>query len=181
MTTLIRQGDSKWKHDRLGDGTSTIGRAGCLLCCLTEAANRLGTIAHRDPRDVNVLGRTAGAFSGSNALTEKLGRCVGLQVDPRIDGPADVLSKIVQAKLAMHKLLLLHVDHDSTKAKGDPEADHWVLAIEQNGNSIVYVDPATGALGMLSAASLFGESGWSDKRPYKVMGVRAVSRRAADA
>lgn len=181
MSDLIKQGDPRWRAERLGDGESSIGKAGCLLCAITECANRLGTVAHRDPRELNRMGRTAGAFVGSAALTEKLARCAGLDCSPRIDGPPDILSKQVQARLAMGKMLLLHVDHDSSKPKGDVAADHWVLAIELNGASLVYADPATGALHMMPVNSLTAESGWPDKRLYRVRGIRQLSRRPADA
>lgn len=176
--SIIRQGDPAWSHSPVGIGSSTFGAVGCLVCCIQQAALALvdGAIT-ADPRIANMRGVDAGAFVGSAAIIEKLAEANHMLCGPRIDGDAVKLRAIVIQALSAGGKVLLHVDHDSAKAKGDPEADHWVLAQRLEPSQVVCSDPATGAECRISTVTLDGPSGWKDGRRYVVKGLRVLSRR----
>jgi hypothetical protein len=175
MTTYIRQGDRRWRSDRLGAGASTIGGAGCLLCCVQEAARQLGTCADDDPRPLNAAGVDLGAFVASGAIVANLATCAGLRCGPRIAGDVAVMRAVIVQALRSGARVLLHVDHDSTKPGGDDEADHWVLAVALDTRGVVYADPSTGEAGALPTETLQAPSTWADRRVFAVRAVRVLS------
>jgi hypothetical protein len=173
-TAPLRQGGEHAAH-KLGVGSSTFGGAGCLLYCLDNARHRL-TGHPLDPVGLNDLGVANDAFIGSGAKTEQLANLAGLSCGPRVEQSVEIMSKMLAGYLATKRLALLHVDHDSTKPKGDPEADHWVLAHTQAGLTVVYDDPATGEMGGLILSTLTAPSAWRDHRPYVVRAFRTLSK-----
>lgn len=175
MTTFLRQADDRWRGNRLGLGTSTYGGAACLLMSITDAARHL-LGSDLDPRDLNDACVKAGAFVDSGLIVDKAAAIAGLRAGPRVEQPVGIMSRMVQSYLASGRLLLLHVDHDSAKPKGDPEADHWVWAFEQVGSLVIYGDPATGEPGGLDAVMLTGASAWRDKRLYAVRAFRTLTK-----
>ena len=175
VTECMRQGDSRWRSEIVGEGSHTIGQAGCLLVCVAEAAQRM-IGAEADPRPLNTAGRVHRAFSGSSAVIERLARAAGLACGPRIAGDVAVMRSVIVQSLLAKSTVLLHVDHDSARPGGDAAADHWVLALSVSPDAkIVYADPATGKRGHLSMASLSAPSGWRDARVYSVRGLRVLT------
>jgi len=184
--TIIRQGDPRWSDALVGDGQKKFSAVGCLVCCIQQAAMDLvdgATTA--DPRIANMRGRDAGAFVGSAAIVECLAAANMMRAGPRIEGDVVKLRAVVIAALINGQKVLLHVDHDSTLPKGDPEADHWVLArsyvtptLADDTGQIICADPATGKETKLLTSTLKGPSGWRDGREYEVKGLRVLSRRA---
>ena len=173
-TKPLRQGGECATH-QLGLGSSTFGGAGCLLYCLDNARHRLTGHA-LDPVGLNDDGIAHDCFIGSGAKIEALARIAGLSCGPRVEQSVDVMSKMAASYLASKRLLLLHVDHDSTKPKGDPEADHWVLGHILAGLTVVYDDPAVGEQGGLILSTLTAPSAWRDHRPYAVRAFRTLSK-----
>lgn len=160
---------------QLGTGTSTIAKAGCLLLCIDNAAHRL-IGSPRDPVALNARGVAHDCFDGSSAFTERLAAQAGLVCGPRVEQSIDVMSKLIASYLASGRLVLAHVDHDSTLPKGDPEADHWVLIHAHAGLTYIYDDSAPGEMGGLVTTTLSAPSAWRDRRPYVVRGFRTVRR-----
>ncbi len=175
VTAHIRQGAKPHRSAILGQGSNTIGGAGCLLCAIREAQCILVPGTSRDPRELNDLGINAGAFVGSGAIIDKLAACAGLVCGPRIAGDTAVIRSVIMQALRAGSLALLHVDHDSKRANGDSAADHWVLAIALDADGIVYADPATGGPGSLPTETLIGMSTWPDKRVFAVRALRVLS------
>lgn len=175
MTDLpLRQGGEHASH-QLGTGSSTFGKAGCLLYCLDNARHRL-TGHSLDPVGLNALGVAGDCFDGSNAYTEKLAKVAGLKCGPRVDKSVGLMSSMINAYLASGRLILGHVDHDSTKPKGDPEADHFILIHTHAGLTYVYDDSATGQMGGLVVGTLTAPSAWRDHRPYRLLAFRTLSK-----
>lgn len=176
MTAFVRQGDPRWAAQRLGLGKSTFHGAGCVLCCITEAARQLGTVNHADPRIVADAGVAAGAFVGSNAVIDKLAECVGLKAGPKVALSVDVMSKMVSSYLGSGRLVLLHVDHDSELADGDFDGDHFILALRQTPAGFLCADPATGEACHIAVSNLSGPAAWGRQRSFTVRGFRTLSK-----
>lgn len=169
MSARLRQADKRWSSLALGLGPSTIGRAGCLLCCLCEATKILrGT--DMLPPHLNQAGRIASAFIGSGAKTSELGRAAGLDVRQRVDGGNLVLLATIRTTINSRGCCLLHVDKS-----GDGAGDHWILAHAIDGDSIICSDSAVGMdvsipCDTLSASVMWGK----EQKTYGVRGVRPV-------
>ncbi len=171
--TVLRQADARWTAHKLGVGSSTFGRAGCLLFCLDNARARIKGVP-LDPVGLNQLGVEHDCFDGSGAFIERLAAQAGLVAGPRFEQSVDVMAKALVGYLASGRLILGHVDHDSTKPKGDPEADHWVLIHLLAGQTFIYDDPAFGAQGGLVMSSLTAPSAYRDGRPYALRAFRTL-------
>ena len=197
MTTFFRQSDPSWSHCRLGHGPSTIGRAGCLLTALCQARVWLHdddkTARIVEPVDANLRCLDAGAFVGSGLVVAKAAQALGLVADPSlrrsITSGDDALRNAIRDAFERGDVVLLHVDHDSTLAHGDPEGDHWILALRLElvdhhdtpgvvsiTPELVCADPATGREARISLRTLHDIGGtW---KPYRVTDVQPVSRLA---
>ena len=172
----IRQGDPKHAAVKVGEGSSTMASAGCLVCCVREAALRLVPgETDPDPLITNERGKAVKAFVGSNAIITTLAKAEGLLAHPRIEGFSQMRASAMRALLAKD-CVLLHVDHDGARPHGDEAPDHFVLATSIDPKGIHYEDPATGKSGVLSTLNLSGVSSWKDQRVYKVKGLRVLSR-----
>jgi hypothetical protein len=194
-TARLKQGDDRWSADLLGFGPSTLGGSGCLLVALCEAARILKVHAYLDPRELNTRGQAAKTFAGvdkasgkwivgigSGALIPALAACAGLEVDRSrrkevaVVG-ADSVRTTIKTALGQGELVLLNVDHDSTRKGGDEHPDHWVLAFAMTADVVSFTDAATGKDGSLSLASLTGLARWgTPPRIYKVMVAQPVRR-----
>lgn len=169
--TILRQGD--YPGHKFGTGSSTFAGAGCLLFCIDGARHRLKG-APLDPVGLNALGVANDCFDGSSAFTERLAAQAGLVCGPRFEQSVSVMAKAAASYIASGRLLLLHVDHDSTKPKGDPEAEHWVLGHLVAGQTLVYDDPTFGKQGGLMLSTLTAPSAYRDGRPYVVRAFRTL-------
>ena len=183
---LLRQADHRWAAKQLGKGTFTIGRAGCLLTCLTMAANRL-CLSDLTPVDADVLCTTAGAFNGSLLVVSKAAEVLGLSAPEaaRVRAkPGDPhITNTIRDVLRQDGLAIIHVDHDSTKPTGAPEGDHFVLAFRLVKPDIgpehyECADPAPGTVVWLDTAKCEGTSKWGKQfKQYKATGVIPVWRK----
>lgn len=190
--TVLWQGDKRWGKAKLGEGGSTIGKAGCLITCLAQAQRFLGIDANATPLTVQERAFAAGGrpFVGAGAVVDAVAIANGLVSGARVnevEGQAKLRTTIEEA-IARGHVVLLHVDHDVDRG-GDWDADHWVLgtSIVRGGvdaalgknfdDAVVYADPATAAESALSLRTLTGATRWGDKpRTYRVRGVRVLAK-----
>ena len=163
------QADPLWSKKKLGHGSATIGRAGCLLCAIAQAACIAGKPTN--PNLLNQLGQqTPGCFAGSNTVIPALAKAAGLVADTsrRVNAVqgADALKAALTSAISAGELALLHVDHGGSDA-----GDHWILAIEAADGGYLCTDSATGGT-VVIGPDLDGVTRWGkvDKRYH----VRAV-------
>lgn len=197
MTRFLRQADAAWTKDQLGIGSSTIGRAGCLLTSLCIAAQQV-----RDgvddapilPDHANNLARNAGAFVGSGLIVEKAAPLFGFSAPriDRVDGDKARLRACLKDLFGVPggHMALLHVDRDEGAANGDPEADHWILGLRGEmvdvydepmlprvSWDIVCADPATGEECRINVDTLQGTTTWGvAKKLFQVRSVQPLWR-----
>jgi hypothetical protein len=170
-----KQADPRWSAGVLGFGPSTIGRAGCMLVCLCEAARMLRGVEMPPPL-LNSAGVDRKAFLHSSALTKELGALAGLVVGDKLTAAEpSLLRGVIGEALRNGGLAIAHVDHT-----GDAFGDHFVLLHAERHDAsgfkrIVYADPATGRDAELDAVSLTGSTVWGSRpKTYRVTSVRSV-------
>lgn len=175
MTARYKQADPRWSQATLGFGPSSIGRSGCMLVCLCEAARMLRDVEMPPPL-LNSAGIDRTAFLHSMAITSQLGALAGLVVgEPVKSHDPTALRGAIGETLRSGGLVIAHVDHT-----GDAFGDHFVLVHtdghDASGNKrLTYADPATGRDAELDAMSLTGSTTWGTKvKTYRVHGVRSV-------
>lgn len=174
-TPRYKQADPRWSQEMLGFGPATIGRAGCMLVCLCEAARELRGVETLPPL-LNRMGVNRRAFLHSSALTSQLGALAGLVVGDKITAnEPSLLRGAIGDAFRGGGLSILHVDHT-----GDMTGDHFVLALREEHDAsgfrrLVYADPATGREGQLDAVNLEGVTTWGTTvKRYRVRSVRSV-------
>lgn len=152
----------------LGFGPGTIGRLGCALVSVCQAAKFLRGIELLPPH-LNAMGRSAKAFRGELVIWDLLGRSAGLDVRPIVVG--DGLSAVITSALRAKGVCLLHVDH-----KGDERGDHWVLAHSlTDGDDFICSCSAVGDDVIISREFLKGATTWANEpKTYTVRGARPV-------
>jgi hypothetical protein len=169
-----KQADPRWGAAMLGHGPSTIGRSGCMLVSLCEAARMLRGVEMPPPL-LNAAGIERGGFLHSMAITKELGAMAGLVVGDPIKGEATSLRGVVGETLRGGGLVIAHVDHT-----GDAFGDHFVVvhaeSHDASGNKrLIYADPATGRDAELDAVNLTGSTVWGTRvKTYRVRSVRSV-------
>jgi hypothetical protein len=169
-----KQADPRWGSAVLGFGPSTIGRAGCLLVCLCEAARMLRGVEMPPPL-LNAAGIDRKAFLHSMALTKELGALAKLVVGEKQTGDVPTMRGMIGETLRSGGLVIAHVDHT-----GDAFGDHFVLihadSYDASGNRrLLYADAATGRDAELDAVNLEGSTVWGTRvKTYRVRGVRSV-------
>lgn len=184
MTSCLRQSDRRWSSLLLGDGPSTIGKSGCLLCCLVEAARRLAGRPDLLPPHANEIARQIGAFYGASLVIREAARALGLDApdDGKVDASGDMAEAIERALAA--GCAIVHVDHDGGRADGDPEGDHFLLAVgfaRPPGGPlhVECTDSATGVPVWLSWPDLAATVRWGKAvKHYRAVSVRPVRARA---
>lgn len=181
---VLKQADPRWAKKKLGTSTTSIAAAGCLATCYAQALRVLGIDEKATPAEVVDVGNaTPGSFLRASIVQPVLSKALGIKAsDPvaSVQGAQAVRAHIV-AGLA-HGVVILHVDHDSHRAGGDIDGDHFVLAIGMSdatgegwAQSITYCDPATGGLGTLDLRTMSGMASWgSPLRRYEVRSARAL-------
>lgn len=180
----LRQADERWSSILLGDGPGRIGRSGCLLVVLTQAARHMGTRPDLLPPHLNEQARQAHAFKGDRLVVPDAARLVGLVTDPATWTNAahtpEEHRQAITGSLgggAAAGCCILHVDHDETKPGGDLEGDHFVLGVELSGPParVICADPATGRMEWIGWDDLQGAVLWGKAtKRYRVRGVRPL-------
>lgn len=183
----LRQNDPRWGSILLGDGPSTIGRSGCLLVCLTESVRLLTDRHDALPPHLNEELRQCDCFLGAALVVHEAARVLNLE-SPRNEcvmaphGSPDLADAVETALAKGHALI--HVDHDSQREDGDPEGDHFILAVgfaKPDGMPmhVECYDPATGIPTWLSWPDLRATVRWGKAvKSYRAVSVRPIRRRA---
>lgn len=187
MSRHLRQGDRRWRHLQLGQGKSTIGGAGCLLVTVSEAVHEV-TGAPLLPDALNAAAVEAGVYKPkrSGVPPADLARFAGLVVDDRRVRAAprhttQQMRDVILEALAHGGRAIAWVDHDSDKANGDAEGDHFVLFARRAEADLIYIDPMNGEPDRIMARTLTGVSVWRKPRtrgPSDVGDVRVYTVRA---
>ena len=177
MSGPLYQADSRWGSIVLGDGPSTIGKSGCLLVCLVEAARYLGTRPDMLPPHLNEACRQRGCFFGASLVVRDAAPLVGL-VSPDAEKVTSNLADQVVGMLG-GGLAVLHVDHDD-----DPQGDHFLLAVkvaqrEGMPPHVECYDPATGVPVWLSLPDLEATARWGKVvKRYRTLSARPIRKAA---
>lgn len=182
---VLAQADPRWSKALLGDGTATIGRAGCVLASLVEAARRK---AGRDDVSIPMLNEmaiAAGAFNGSELRVDDAAQLVGLDA-PYADrvsaSPGD--PRLVRA---LERCLadpdggaLVRVDHN-----GDGKGDHTIFVYGWSPNTpkaILCTDSAPAKTVQLSFPALTVTVPWGKvAKHYRVVAVHPIRKHRATA
>ena len=174
------QADPRWSTLMLGHGPARIGRAGCLLTILTEAARILaGRHGLLPPHANEQLRQTPGAFvaagtdiRGDSLVVEVAARALGMESpqSERVDGDNEALREAIEAAL-LRGLAILHVNHDD-----DISGDHFILANGRGeGGTVEALDPALARTVVLSWPELTADVHWNKKpKHYTVVAVRPI-------
>lgn len=174
MTGVLWQNSPQWGSLKLGMGASTIGRGGCLLTCLTEAARLLAGRPGLLPPHANEICKGAKAFQASLLILEPAAKALGLEcpASERVDGkPGDSHLNDALLTALERGFAVIHVDHD-----GLDGGDHFILATgKSDGGNIVCRDPALATLVALQWPSLEAAVRWGQKpKTYRVVSVRPL-------
>jgi hypothetical protein len=120
------QGDERWKQERLGKSSRTIGRSGCVLSCLSMLLNAEASNPRITPDELNDWLKHNGGFSGAN---------MRWQIPGQLDGEGKGLELVAQdTKPNNWKFLSSQLAQGNkviVKVKG--RRSHWVLVTKQNG------------------------------------------------
>lgn len=175
------QGSPNWRDVKLGKGNATIGRAGCLLVCLTEAIRLLANRSQLLPTTVNDTAIAAEAYVGSLIVLDKAARAYGLTADARdkVELPLSVGNRqplIDGIKRALGAGLgIIHIDHDSETPGGDVDGDHFILATCVDALGVVCLDPALAKETRLLLPTLTADVKWGAvPKHYKALCVRPI-------
>src|SRR5574337_675712 len=169
------QNAKPWGSQKLGNGSSTIGGAGCVLTCLCEAARLFGTKPLLTPDEANEdLKDVDGAFLGSELVLAKAAPVYGLecptggwvQAEPGHQSLKDAFEQHLVDGVAA----FVRVDID-----GDGKGDHTILAVGRRDGAIDCLDPALAQHVYLSWPSLEVGVRWGKRDlTYRVVGFRPV-------
>lgn len=174
--SCFHQGDARWGTILLGDGPSTIGRAGCMLVLLTEAARRQTGRTTLMPPQANEILKRADAFKGDSLDAEKAARALGMECPyaERVDNPMGMVSPTKLdgqiTKMLERGLCIIHVDHN-----GDLKGDHFIMAIGSSGSNFECLDPALARSVFLLRPVLTVAVKWRGKeKTYRVQSIRPI-------
>lgn len=162
--TPFLQSDKRWRFRKVGKGTSTMWGAGCLVCCVTEAARRVGGQPALLPTETNDLGVAADAFTGSNARIPDLAACVKMSAlrERRVSvaNGDDEMRKAIRRALSPDAgppwCVILHVRH------GGALGAHFLcgFALEADGARVRCTDSAVGRETVIDIGTLEGPATW---------------------
>ncbi len=182
---VLRQADPQWSKDTLGNSTTTIGYAGCLLTVLTMIHNFLLS-DNITPGEANRIVRNAGGFQGALTIVPTAAQALGLSAPEtlRIRGAPSGdprLTQLVDIALSSGGVAVCHVDHNeggsfSADQLSSLSGDHFILIFGKRGDTYLAADPAPGTVIELNS-KLAGESMWGQtKKYYNTVGAFQVHK-----
>ena len=132
------QMDPSWKDHKLGlDQSSTIGKFGCLLTCMTMVANGFG--ASETPVSLNDKMKSVGGFIQDLIIPGAMPQVVSqVRYNKRIqcNNPPAPLGEI-DAALAAGLPVIIKVDYSPVAGI----QDHWIVLVDKQGSDYVIQDP----------------------------------------
>ncbi len=134
----LSQSDARWKSEKLGTSTSTIGGYGCLITSVSMMLNHFGF--DTDPSRLNKLLVANNGYSSGNLFV--WGSLYSLF--PGVGGyirhtgfPKDK----IDAQLSANRPVIVHVDYVPSTAAID---EHWVLIVGKVDGDYIINDPKDG-------------------------------------
>jgi hypothetical protein len=128
-------------NEQLGNGGSSIRRAGCYLTAMTMASTRITGNMSLNPSVANDLVRRGGGFSGSSLVVDNAARSLGMRVLSR---GAPSMSRLDQS-LDAGRPVVAGVDYKAGSSSARSNADHFITITGRNADgSYSAIDPAGG-------------------------------------
>jgi len=175
-TPMLCQWDKRWRLTKMGGGL-ILGDHGCLLTTWADIVTDL-TGESLDPVAILTKAKAAGAITAGGlpyqvqlALVLK---CAAPELVRSPPQPFDLMRQTIVDALASGGRAILHVDHDSAKAKGDFDGDHFCSARRIEGDVLVIGDPDGGEERRLDLQTLSGPG--AGTKTYIVRSARPVRR-----
>lgn len=171
--SVLRQADPRWNALRIGN--KTMGRVGCLVTAICQAARHLHTVPLAEPPLLLDLGHKALGFDGNNAIIPILADCLGLRSSPaeRVDTEdgIEAMRNCLKRTLEASKVCLVKVSVDGV-------GGHWILAFFWDRDYVNCMDPAPGVIVKLDPSTLTGVSAWGAvAKRYRVVAVQPVHKK----
>ena len=134
----LSQMDSRWRYEKLGTSSSTIGGYGCLITSASMMLKYFGF--DTDPSRLNkLLIENGGYHDGNLFVWDSLAKIFpGVSFGTRYSYAA--LDK-VDAQLQAGKPVIIHVDFVPSTPAID---EHWVLVVGKQGSDYIINDPRDG-------------------------------------
>jgi hypothetical protein len=182
-TSVLWQGDRRWRDLAYGNGGLRVWGAGCVATGIAEACRRLGAMAGADPR--TVLERasrvTPPVFDPGSSLAfiGRMARTMGLKCsdDPIVatrgsdEAKARHLRFAITRTLADGGVCLVHVDKNA-----DGKGDHWLCVHQATPTHLWGTDSATARIEKLELEALTGTARWDEvEKTYRVLRVRPLT------
>ncbi|NLO11732.1 MAG: hypothetical protein GX122_04840 [Candidatus Cloacimonetes bacterium] len=139
--TWYSQADSRWKQNSLGQGTTSIGKSGCVLSCLSMLLNSEASNPRVTPDQLNSWLRRNGGYSGNLMRWEMpakmFGEGMGFELESRINKTNDW--DYLATELDKGNKVIVQVSG---------KRSHWVLVVKRDGpahlaSSYIVNDPGT--------------------------------------
>lgn len=133
----LSQMDPRWKDQALGFDTTTIGKYGCLMTCMTMVANFFGF--QETPETVNKKMQAAGGYQGALIIPALLPKALPGMVYRDFlqcrDQPAPLAE--IDASLAQGKPVIVEVDY----APNPGLQNHWIVLYGKQDGDYLIRDP----------------------------------------
>jgi hypothetical protein len=130
--------DPHWKDDPLGlDNSTTIGKFGCLLTCMTMVADGFGNKVN--PQTLNDKMKSAGGFQGALVIPALLPNVLpGIRYQKYIqcDNPPAPIADI-DATLDAGWPVIVEVDYSPAPGM----QNHWIVLYDRQGDDYLIQDP----------------------------------------
>ena len=129
--TYYLQNDPQWSTDKLGDSSSTMGGAGCLVASITTAMDYYGV--KYIPQEVNSLFRENDVFNENGQVIWMNIKNAIPEIDYKYDRVFD--TQTIEDLLDEGLLPIIEVKYKGTGI------NHWVVVIGSDGTDFLVMDP----------------------------------------
>lgn len=123
------QNDERWAQDKLGSSSYTMGKSGCLVCCIASAMISFGT--DTDPGWLNRALYENGAYTKDGDLIWEKLKALGFSYSYQNDFVGTAIERLLDEGL----LPVVKV-----KYKGNG-VFHWVLVVGSSKDDFLVLDP----------------------------------------
>ncbi len=137
MVTAFYQKDGRWADDKLGDSPCTMGRSGCLTCCIASALSADG--GSSDTKETVSAGQWNQIFGEAGVYNASGDIVWGRLSDALEEGKVLVASSVDPEEI---EKLLSQGRYPIVKVKvGGNGAGHWVLLVGSRDGEYLCMDP----------------------------------------